>query len=137
MGHSYAEMDPVGYKQQQERIQRENDLRLKFEEVPLSELAVKDLNPLLRLSGFDVHQRARDTDLLYLEGRFEQIQEKMNPKPRQTYDQPESTWQSLYGNGEQYPQDFEVAKGEEWLLDQNPFANELPPEDWHTTRQGE
>lgn len=134
MGHYYAEMDPIGYQREQERIQRENDLRLKFNEVALSELMVKDLNPLLRLNGFDIHKRAGESDLFYLENRFAQIQEKRHPKPRQTYDQPESTWLSLYGPD---GLDEELVPNQQQTLNSTSFNDELPPDDSWSTRHGE
>lgn len=73
MGHSYAEMDPIGHREQTEFVDRWIDIRESLNNIPLNNFTVKDLSPLLRITGFDAHQKPRPDDLAYMQGRIEEI----------------------------------------------------------------
>lgn len=73
MGHSWREMDPQGAAAQDREIRRSQKLVSELYKVPLSELTVKDLNPILRVTGFDIMKRPYGSDFDYLEGRLEEI----------------------------------------------------------------
>jgi hypothetical protein len=139
MGHTYAEMDPRGAEEQAKRMERESKIRDELMPMSLADFTVEDLKPLLRITGFDIHQRPNDSDLAHLERRIGEINEGKDLYPQSPYDAGEYPMvpSSVY-HPERFPA-TEAFKKE--FLEQQRRDKGLEigdnEDDSHSTRQGE
>lgn len=75
MGHEYSDMDPAGYRRQQKRLDRLDDLRDSLKNVKLAWFSAQDV-PLLN-ALFDDWDKLSNDDIDRLEKLSKKISKKM------------------------------------------------------------